>query len=131
MAKRYLTHIIILTWIISLPISACHSDNGNPRNALNHYFTAAVKQDFGAQYAYYYNTYKAKVSMDDYIRHRQDASVITHYSVESLDVSDDKARAIVRLTFAPSEKLKRSQPVDKTVVEDMVRENGEWKIKVW
>ncbi len=116
---------------MSLPISACHSDNGNPRNVLNHYFTAAIKQDFGAQYTYYYKAYKTKVSMDDYVRHRQDASVITNYSVESLDISDDKARAIVRLTFAPSEKLKRIQPVDKTVVEDMVRENGEWKIKVW
>ncbi len=116
---------------MSLSVSACHSDNSNPRNVLNNYFTTAIKQDFGAQYTYYYNAYKAKVSMDDYIRHRQDASVITNYSVQSLDVSDDKARAIVRLTFAPSEKLKRSQPVDKTVVEDLVRENGEWKIKVW
>jgi YD repeat-containing protein len=121
----------MFTCVLLMSISACHSDNGNPRNVLNRYFTAAIKQDFGAQYEYYYDAYKTKVSVDDYIRHRQEAAVITNYSVESLDVSGDKANAIVRLTFAPSEKLKRSQPVDKTVSEDMVRENGEWKIKVW
>jgi hypothetical protein len=29
------------------------------------------------------------------------------------------------------EKLKRRYSVEKTVIEDMTRENGEWRIKVW
>lgn len=114
-----------------MSIVACHSDNGNPRSVLNRYFGAAIKQDYATQYSCYYNAYKTKVSKDDYILHRRDASVLMNYSVESVDVTDDKAQARVRLTFAPSEKLNRTQPVEKTVIEDMVREDGEWRIKVW
>jgi hypothetical protein len=43
----------------------------------------------------------------------------------------DTAHAEVLLTFAPSEKLKRTDPVSTTVKEDLIKENGEWKIKVW
>jgi len=112
-------------------MSACHSDYDNPRDMLNRYFTAAIRQDYAAQYSCYHDAYRARVSKDDYIRHRGDASILLNYFVKSLDVTDDRAQATVLLTFAPSEKLKRSNPVEKTVVEDMLREGGEWRIKVW
>ncbi len=42
-----------------------------------------------------------------------------------------KAQARVDLLFGSSQKLKRDRPVLASVTEEMVRENGEWKIKVW
>ena len=41
------------------------------------------------------------------------------------------AEAEVQLTFGPSEKLKRKTPVTVTVKEEMTKEKGGWKIKVW
>ncbi len=89
-----------------------------------------MKQDYVAQYACYHNAYKARIGKDDYIRHRGDASLLLNYSVTSIDVTNDRAQATVLLKFAPSDKLKRDHPVEKTVIEDMVREDGEWRIKV-
>lgn len=131
MARIYLDRTMIFVWMLLIFMSSCHSDNGSPRNVLNRYFAAAIKQDYAGQYSCYYNAYKAKVSKDDFILHRGDASILMNYSIKSVNVTDDKAQARVLLTFAPSEKLKRSHPVEKTVMEDMVREDGEWRIKVW
>jgi hypothetical protein len=37
----------------------------------------------------------------------------------------------VELTFGPSEKLNRKEPITTKVTEELIKEKGEWKIKVW
>ncbi len=111
--------------------AGCHSDKDNPKDLLNRYLTAAVRQDYAAVYPCYYDAYKAKVSKDEYIRHRKDASVLRAYTVKSITEQGNTAQAQVELTFEPSQKLKRDHPISTTVTEEMIREGGEWKIKVW
>jgi len=65
------------------------------------------------------------------VRHRKEASLLQSYKIVSLNVDVDKAQAEVELTFGPSEKLNRKEPVTTVVKEDMIKEHGEWKIKVW
>ncbi len=111
--------------------AGCHSDKGEPKDLLNRYFTAAIRQDYADVYPCYYDAYKAKVSKDEYIRHRKDASVLRAYTVKSITEQGSTAQAQVELTFEPSEKLQRDRPYSTAVTEEMVRENGEWRIKVW
>ncbi len=132
--KKYFAILAILFFAAAVMAAArfpSSSGKGNPKELLNQYFSSAVKQDYGSTYECYYAAYKTKVSKDEYIRHRKEASQLVAYEVKSITEKGDSAEARVDLTFGPSEKLKRAQPVTKPVVEDMVRENGEWKIKVW
>ena len=98
---------------------------------LDRYFSSAIRQDYAATYDCYYNAYKAKVTKDEFIKHRKEASVLQAYKIISLTQKGDTAQAQVLLTFAPSEKLNRKEPVSTTVTEDMIMEGGQWRIKVW
>jgi hypothetical protein len=122
-------------WIIllaaSLFASGCHSGAASPKELLDSYFSSAVKQDYAAVYDCYYSAYKLKINRDEYITHRKEASVLQSYSIASLRQDGDTAQARVLLTFAPSARLGRKEPVAMTVTENMIRENDEWKIKVW
>ncbi len=110
----------------------CSSESATPRALLEKYFSSAVNQDYATTYSCYYGAYKAKVDKDEYIKHRKEASVLQSYQIVSLNQENaDNAQAEVRLTFAPFAKLKRTEPVTTTVKEDLVREDGDWKIKVW
>ncbi len=109
----------------------CHSKTSDPKEMLDRYFSSAIRQDYAATYDCYYAAYKAKVSKDEFIKHRKEASVLQSYKIVSLTQNGDTARAEVLLTFAPSEKLNRKEPVSTTVTENLVREGGQWKIKVW
>ncbi len=131
MKSRYMILAALLTVAAIMLEAGCHSDRDNPKDLLNAYFTAAIRQDYASVYPCYYGAYQAKVSKDEYIRHRKDASVLRSYTVKSITADGDTARAQVELTFAPSKKLKRDRPYSTAVTEEMVRENGEWKIKVW
>ena len=113
--------------------TGCRSkDNGGPKALLDRYFSSAVKQDYAATYDCYYAPYMKKVSREDYVKHRKEASVLQSYQILALNQEGDStAHAEVKLTFAPSEKLHRPVPVSTTVKEDLIREGGEWKIKVW
>ena len=124
---------ILVTMLLAgaLILAGCHSGEESPKGLLSRYFSASVRQDYGAVYLCYYDAYKAKVSKEDFIRHRKEASVLQSYVVKSIAQQGDKAQADVELTFAPSQKLKRDRPVTASVKEEMVREKGEWKIKVW
>ncbi len=127
-------HMILATLLVAAAImteASCHSDKDNPKDLLNRYFTAAIRQDYAAVYPCYYDAYKAKVSKDEYIRHRKDASVLRAYTVKSITEQGNTAQAQVDLTFEPSQKLQRDRPFSTAVTEEMVREDGEWKIKVW
>lgn len=109
----------------------CHSEKGDPKALLDKYFSSAMKEDYATTYTCYYAAYRAKVSKEEFMKHRKEASVLQSYKIISLKQGGDTAQAQALLTFAPSEKLKRSEPVSASVKEDLIREGGEWKIKVW
>jgi hypothetical protein len=122
-------------WIIllaaSLFVSGCHSGSASPKELLDRYFSSAVKQDYAAVYDCYYAAYKVKISREEYINHRKEASVLQSYRIASLRQDGRTAQARVLLTFAPSARLGRKEPVEMTVTENMIRENNGWKIKIW
>jgi hypothetical protein len=113
--------------------AGCQSkDKGGPKELLDRYFSLAVKQDYAAVYDCYYAPYMRKVNREEYVKHRKEASVLQSYNILSVTKdADDAAHAEVLLTFAASEKLHRKKPASIKVNEDLVRENGQWKIKVW
>jgi hypothetical protein len=130
--SRYPIIAIQLLGIVLLMLgSGCHSNTANPQQLIDTYFSSAIKQDYSAAYDCYYAAYKAKVSRDEYVKHRKEASVLQSYKILSLRQDGDTAQAQVLLTFAPSEKLGRTKPAAITVTENLVREDGGWKIKVW
>ena len=47
-----------------------------------------------------------------------------------LDIKKDTAKATVEITFAASDKLKRTEPVIVKVTEDLIKQKDGWKIKV-
>ena len=71
------------------------------------------------------------MTQEEYIRHRKEASVLQSYKVISVKQEGDTAQAEAQLVFGPSDKLKRKEPVTTTVTEELIKENGAWKIKVW
>ncbi|HMK60459.1 MAG TPA: NTF2-like N-terminal transpeptidase domain-containing protein [Dissulfurispiraceae bacterium] len=129
-SKNRLIFLIFLI-AVTLLIIGCKSTSGSPKDLLDKYFSSAIKQDYATTYSCYYAAYKKKVNEDEYVKHRKEASVLLAYKIVSLNQDDDKADAEVELTFGPSEKLNRKEPVKTTVKEEMVKEGGDWKIKVW
>lgn len=125
--------LVVISGLLTLimAIGGCNTGNSTPKSLLNRYFTSAINQDYGTTYDCYYAPYKAKVDKAEYVKHRKEASILKAYKIVSLERTDDTAHAEALLTFAPSKKLDRKEPVSTTVREDMVKEGGEWKIKVW
>ncbi len=115
-----------------LPLGGCKTGvASSPQALLDRYFSSAQKQDYSASYDCYYAAYKAKVNRAEYIKRRKaDPSVLKDYKVLSAVQAGDSAQAQVQLTFAPAGKLKAT-PVVINVTEQMIKENGDWKIKVW
>lgn len=103
----------------------------SPATVLNRYFSSAVNQDYGTTYSCYYSLYKKKVSKDEYIRHRREASVLQRYKIISVRQKGDAAQAVAILTFAPSQELHRKKPTTIKVKEELVKEGDQWRIKVW
>jgi hypothetical protein len=129
--NRPLGSIALFLGILFL-IAGCQGDTAGPKNLLDQYFSSAVKQDYATTYTCYYAPYKAKVTQEEYVRHRKEASLLLSYKINSIKYSkSDAAEAVVGLTFGPSEKLKRKEPITVSLKEELIRENGEWKIKVW
>jgi hypothetical protein len=125
-------------WFLSLGLgilfltAGCGPDTSGPRELLDKFFSSAVKQDYATTYTCYYDAYKAKVSRDEYIKRRKEASVLQEYKIDSIKMpTSDTAQAEVRLTFGPSTRMNRKEPATVVVKEDLVKEKGEWKIKVW
>ncbi len=127
----YLTALLLMAGVSLLILGGCHAKPSTPKELLDRYFSSAIKQDYGTTYDCYYSAYKVKVSKEEFIKHRQEASVLQSYRIVSLTQQGDTAQAQVLLTFAPSARLNRKEPVSTTVTENMVREGGQWKIKVW
>lgn len=124
--------IFVSLFILFAGVGCSSKDKGGPRELLDKYFSSAIKQDYATTYACYYAPYVTKVTKEDYIKHRKEASVLQAYNINFVkQAGDNAAQAEVQLTFAPSEKLNRKEPVTTTVKEDLIKEGGEWKIKVW
>lgn len=128
--SRYLLFVMSCLGILLIAVG-CQQSTSSPKELLDKYFSSAIKQDYATAYTCYYAAYKAKVTREEYIKHRKEASVLQSYKILSLKEAKDTAEAEVQLTFAPSEKLKRKEPATITVKEELVKENGDWKIKVW
>ncbi len=132
MRRRYFLFAVTALFVILIAGLGCSSKSATPQALLEKYFSSAARQDYATTYTCYYDAYKAKVDRDEFIKHRKEASILQSYQIVALNQEDgNNAHAEVRLTFAPSGKLKRTEPVSAPVKEDLVRENGEWKIKVW
>ncbi len=131
MKKAFLSALILSLGAGLSIFAGCSSSDGTPKDLLDKYFSTAIRQDYASTYACYYSAYKKKIDEDEYIRHRKEASVLQSYKLVALKQDGDKAQAEVELTFGPSQKLNRKEPVTTTVKEDMIKEGGEWKIKVW
>jgi hypothetical protein len=117
--------------MIAVLVAACSHEKTGPKELLDKYFSAAMKQDYATVYSCYYAAYKTKVTKEEFIKHRGEASVLQAYKILSLKQDNGTVQAEVQLTFGASEKLKRAEPVTVTVKEELVKEGGEWKIKVW
>ena len=131
--KKHFSLIVIAALQLMIVGAGCKSGTTTtPREVLSKYFSSAVSQDYAATYNCYYGAYKAKISKDEYVKHRKEASALQSYDILAVNMDGDKAaHAEVKLTFAPSEKLGRKEPISAVVKEDMIKEEGEWKIKVW
>ena len=103
----------------------------NPRAALDRFFSTAQRQDYGATYDCYDKAYRAKLSREEFVRHRGEASPLQEWRVLSLEQHGDRASAEVALVFGPWARAGRTTPVSKTVHEELVREEGAWRVKVW
>jgi hypothetical protein len=114
-----------------LLVGGCSSSKSGPQELLDKYFSSAIKQDYATTYTCYYAAYKQKVNVDEYIKHRKEASVLQSYKIIFLKQEGDTVQAEVELTFGPSEKLNRKEPITTKVTEELIKEKGEWKIKVW
>ena len=133
MKNRFSLFAIFLSGMLLIAGAGCNSqDKGGPKELLDRYFSSAIKQDYAATYACYYAPYTAKVSKEEYLKRRKEASVLQAYNINFVKQDgDNAAQAEVQLTFAPSEKLNRKEPVTTTVKEALIKENGHWRIKVW
>ena len=130
--KRYLWFMVLLMGAALIAGSGCGpKDKGGPKELLDKFFSSAIQQDYATTYTCYYDAYKAKVSKEEFIKHRKEASALQSYKIVSLTQQGDTAQAEVLLTFAPSEKLSRKEAASTTVKEEMVKQKDGWKIKVW
>lgn len=131
--RRYSWSIMVFVGVALIAAGSCHpKDRGGPQELLDKFFSSAIQQDYATTYTCYYAPYKEKVSKEEFIKHRKEASVLQSYKIASLNQdSESTAHAEVQLTFAPSDKLNRTEPVTTTVKEELIKEGGEWKIKVW
>ena len=130
MKKIYSLFPLYVVAILLVMTAGCDKGAKSPQELLDRYFSSAIKQDYATAYTCYAGSYQVKVSKDEYVKHRKEASVLVKYKVLSLKQEDSAAHADVLLTFGPSEKLNRKEPVEITVKEDLILENGKWKIKV-
>ncbi len=139
--KKFFVTMLFLT-VISLSVLGCKTGQysssqqssasaSGPKAVLDTFFSSAVQKNYKLTYSCYYKEYKKKISEDEFVKHRKEASVLQKYAISSIKEDGNLAHADVLLTWAPSKAFKRDKPVTKKVKEDLIKENGQWKIKVW
>ena len=102
-----------------------------PRATLDTFFTSRMKKDFETTWQAYYKHYSDKVTKAEFLQHsKEDPSVLTAYAVKSVDQSSDtSATAQVSLIFKTNNPTAPTTHTD--VTEQLVNENGQWRIAVW
>lgn len=130
---KYIGGILLGVLLASvIVIGSYNKTGGSPQKALDRYFSADIRQDYAAVYNCYYAAYKAKIGKLEYIRHRkEDASVLKSYKILSMRQDGGTAFAQVQLTFTPAVKAVNVKRTEINTTEALVREKGQWKIKVW
>lgn len=128
--KKYLICILTLSVFLTLILTGCSAKEQTSREVLDKYFTSAQQQDYATTYTCYDSEYQKKVAKDEFISHRKEASVIQSYKVLQLDTQKDTGKATIEITYAPSGKFKRTEPVIVKVNEDLIKQKDGWKIKV-
>jgi len=128
--KKFLICILALSMFAILGLSGCSPKEQSPRELVDKYFTTAQQQDYATTYTCYDSEYQKKVTKDDFISHRKEASVVQSYKILQLDTQKDTAKATVEITFSASDKLKRTEPAIVKVTEDLIKQKDGWKIKV-
>jgi len=128
--KKFLICILALSMFVITGISGCSPKGQNPQELVDKYFTSAQNQDYATTYTCYDSEYQNKVTKDDFISHRKEASVVQSYKILQLDTQKDTAKATVEITFSASDKLKRTEPAIVKVTEDLIKQKDGWKIKV-
>lgn len=123
--------LLFLLFIVLIFNYGCNTKTIGAEQLLNKYFSTAIKQDYASAYTCYYKEYQTRITKDEYIKHRKEASVLLAYKIISLKQTGNTAQAEVLLTFAPSKKFDRTKPVTVKAHEDLIKEQGEWRIKIW
>lgn len=135
--SKYLFVAVLFLTAIGIFVVGCKSssssvpNDASPKATLDTFFSSAVRQDYATTYSCYYKLYQDRIPKDEFIKHRKEASILQSYKITSLKQSGDSAHAEALLTYAASKKLKRDKPKSVNVKEDLIKENGHWKIKVW
>lgn len=127
--------LLVMTVTAAVSLTACTAKSpypgfSTPRATLDTFFASAQRLDYATTYGCYYQPYRERVTEQEFVSHRAQASTLTSYRVSSLTTNGSSAEASVALTFAPTA---RSNGKSRTVIvhEDLVNQGGAWKIKVW
>ena len=128
--KKNLIYILTLSVLVIFSLTGCSPKGQNPQELLDQYFTSAQQQDYKTTYTCYDSDYQTKVTEDEFIQHRKEASVVQSYKILTLDTDKETGQASVEITFAASDKFKRSEPVTIKVQEELIKGKNGWKIKV-
>ena len=101
-----------------------------PQEALHTFFDSAKRHDFATAYSCYYQRYHERVTLQEYIKHRNQAAPLQSYTLGPVATRGDTAEATATLVFAASA---GNAIAARTVAvrEDLVREADGWKIRVW
>ena len=128
--SRLYTQLVCLAVTAVVAAAGCRRGD-DPRALLDRYFGTAARQDYSGTYDCYDTAYHGKVSREEYMRHRKDASPLQSWRVLSVEQHGDRATADVALVFGPLPRAGRTTPVSAVVHEDLVQEAGSWRVRVW
>jgi hypothetical protein len=132
--SRLLAPLLALA-LLATPLAACtqrtaYPGYSTPRATLQTFFSSAQQLDYQTTYSCYYQRYRDLIPEQDFVSHRKQAAVLTGYRIDSLKVSGDSAVASATLTFAPKTGSK-NKPRTIEVREDLVKQAGAWRLRVW
>jgi hypothetical protein len=107
-----------------------YSGFATPQDTLQTFFASAQRHDYATTYSCYYQRYSERVTMQEFIDHRSQASLLREFTLGPVTTVGDTAEATATLVFAAgggSGTSTRSVQVH----EDLVKEASGWKIRVW
>lgn len=128
--KKSLICLLTFSIFVILSLSGCSAKGENPQEVLDQFFTSAKNQEYATTYTCYDSEYQKKVTEDEFVKHRKEASIVQSYKILQLDTEKETGHASVEITYTASEKFNRTEPVTIKVQEELIKEKNGWKIKV-